>query len=242
LALTLNKIFTIKTRKNMKNKTKILLLAVCLTSTFSSMSLAESESQSALSGNISIASNYACRGKAQHLDKAGNNDTKSTLSGGLDYDFDNGFKVGTWGSNVSLGDASSEVYFYTDYSTEVNNIDYKIGYIAYTYSGAKDTNFEEIYIGTSYANFGLTYYQGQDEAANYVEASYGVNIEDIDISASIGQNSDTTGNNDGYKVYGIGLSKAYKGLDYSLNFTKTSEDDSATANQNHTIFSISKSF
>lgn len=226
----------------MKNKTKRILLAVCLTSTFSSMSLAEAESQSALSGNISIANNYACRGKTQHLDKAGHNDKKATMSGGLDYDFANGFKVGTWGSNVSLGDASSEVYFYTDYSTKVDDIDYKIGYIAYTYSGAKDTNFEEIYIGTSYADFGLTYYKGQDEAVNYVEASYGVNIEDINILASVGQNSDTKGKNDGYKVYGIKISKVYEGLDYSLDFTKTSEDDSTIANQNHAIFSISKSF
>ena len=227
----------------MKNKTKRILLAVCLTSTFSSMSLAEAESQSAVSGHISIANNYACRGKAQHLDKKGNNDKKASMSGGLDYDFANGFKVGTWGSNVTLGDASSEVYFYTDYSTKVDDVDYKIGYIAYTYSGAKDTNFEEIYIGTSYDDFGLTYYKGQDEAANYVEASYGVNIEDINILASIGQNSDTKGNNDGYKVYGIKVSKVYEGLDYSLDFTKTSEDDSATtANQKNAIFSISKSF
>jgi uncharacterized protein (TIGR02001 family) len=226
----------------MKNKTKILLLAACLTSTFSSMSLAEAESQSALSGNISITNNYVWRGKTQHLDKAGNNDKESTISGGLGYDFDNGFSVGTWGSNVSFGDASSEFDFYAGYSTEVDNIGYEIGYIAYTYPNATNANFEEIYIGTSYAGFGLTYYKGQDEAVNYVEASYGVNVEDIDISATVGKNSDTMGNNDGYKVYGIKFSKAYKGLDYSLNFSKTSEYDSTTANQNHTIFSVSKSF
>lgn len=232
----------------MKNQTKKILLAACLTSTFSLTSLAEVEPQqpsSAFSANVSIANNYVYRGKTQHLDAAGDNDEEETIQVGIDYDFDNGFKVGAWGSNVSLDSASysasSELDVYADYSAEINDIGYKIGYIAYKYPNAKNANLEEIYLSASYDKYGLTYYKGQDEAADYVEATYNINVEDIDISASIGKNSDTDGDN-GYKVYGIGLSKAYEGLDYSINFTKTSEDDDSIDNQNHTVFSISKSF
>lgn len=211
------------------------------------MSLAEAEPQSAISGNISIANNYVWRGVAVHTDKKGDNPQKATIQGQIEYDFANGFKVGVWGSNISddYGDdnLSSEFDFYASYAAEVDNIGYEIGYIAYTYPSVSDANFEEIYIGTSYANFGLTYYQGQDEAVNYVEASYGVNIEDINILASVGQNSDTKGNNDGYKVYGIEIGQAYEDLDYSLKFTKVSvSDDSTAEKQNNTVFSISKSF
>ena len=240
----------------MKNKTKKILLAVCLTSTFSSMSLAEAESQSAISGNISIANDYVFRGYAMHTDKEGKRKAKATIQGEIEYDFANGFKVGVWGSNLSNNydnnNISSEFDFSASYAAQVDNVGYEIGYIRYITD--TDAEFEEIYIDASYADFGLTYYKGKDKGKNessgekqdYVEASYGVNIEDIDILASVGNHRYYTSNsgehNEGSKVYGIEISKAYEGLDYSLKFTKTSEGESAVDNQSNTVFSISKSF
>ncbi len=229
----------------MKNKTKILL-AVCLTSTFSSISLAEAEPQSAVSGNISIANNYVWRGQAVHLDKKGDNPQKATIQGEIKYDFANGFKAGVWGTNISDDNFSSEFDFSASYAAQVDNIGYEIGITAYTFPDDSDVNFEEIYIDASYADFGLTYYKASDDMPDYVEASYGVNIEDIDILASVGNVRDYTddvGDHwEGWKVYGIEISKAYEGLDYSLKFTKTSEGESTADNQSNTVFSISKSF
>ncbi len=233
----------------MKNKTKILL-AVCLTSTFSSMALAEAEPQSAISGNISIANNYVWRGQAVHTDKKGDNPQKATIQGQIEYDFANGFKAGVWGTNISddyysVSNLSSEFDFSASYAAQVDNIGYEIGITAYTFPDDSDVNFEEIYIDASYADFGLTYYKASDDMPDYVEASYGVNIEDIDILVSVGNALDHTDQGDrfeGWKVYGIEISKAYEGLDYSLKFTKTSEGDSRVDNQSNTVFSISKSF
>ncbi len=237
----------------MKNKTKILL-AVCLTSTFSSMSLAEAEPKPAFSGNISIANNYVLRGHAIQLDKKGKSKQAATIRGEIEYDFANGFKAGVWGININ-NDNNDNNYddndnawfeFSAGYAAQVDNIGYEIGYLHRGTEDELDVDFKEIYIGASYADFGLTYYKGLDDTPDYVEASYGVNIEDIDILASIGNARDYTDSvgdqEEGWKVYGIEISKAYEGLDYSLKFTKTSEDDDAFKNQNNTVFSISKSF
>jgi uncharacterized protein (TIGR02001 family) len=72
----------------MKNKSKKLLLALYLSSIFSSVSFAtEEEKQSAVSANITIANDYVWRGKTQ-------SNNKKTIQGGLDWDAGNGFALG----------------------------------------------------------------------------------------------------------------------------------------------------
>ncbi|CAC9476549.1 Conserved hypothetical protein 2001 [uncultured Gammaproteobacteria bacterium] len=229
----------------MKNKSKKLVLALCLSSIFSSVSFAtEEEKQSAVSANITIANDYVWRGKTQ-------SDDKKTIQGGLDWDAGNGFALGIWGSNIADG---SEFDYYGSYAGEVGAIGYEVGYIAYRYS--KDAasnllNFDEAYVGASYGDFGLTYYKGNGkktlEVGNYIEASYGTSIKDIDVSLTVGKYSEAVKDDSSdYKVYGISLGKSYDGLDYTLSFAKVKDSDNSAAyntlNEKNTIFSISKSF
>ncbi len=222
----------------MKNTTKKLLLTAGLTLTMSSVSFANesTEAQSSISANVTLASDYVWRGKTQ-------SDDKKAVQGGLDWDAGNGFAVGIWGSTLGT-DGGSEFDYYGSYSGELESgIGYEVGYIDYRYS--KDNgaaNFKEAYVGASYGDFGLTYYSGQDAAADYVEGGYGASIDGVDVALTLGKYSDTTGNNDGYKLYGLSFGKSYGGLDYGLGFTKTNEDDSATDNEKNTVFSVSKSF
>ncbi|CAC9513214.1 Conserved hypothetical protein 2001 [uncultured Gammaproteobacteria bacterium] len=229
----------------MKNNTKKLLLALCLSSTFSSVSFAtEEEKQSAVSANITIANDYVWRGKTQ-------SDDKKIIQGGLDWDAGNGFALGIWGSNIADG---SEFDYYGSYSGEVGDIGYEVGYITYRYS--KDAtgnrlNFDEAYVGASYGDFGLTYYKGSGkktlEVGDYIEVSYGTSINDIDISLTAGKYSEAVkGDSSDYKVYGVSLGKSYDGLDYALGFAKVKDSDNSAAyntlNEKNTMFSISKSF
>lgn len=230
----------------MKNLTKKILLATCLTSILGSASFAaEEEASSPISANITIANDYVWRGKTQ-------SDDKKAIQGGFDYDAGNGFALGIWGSNVTDG---SEFDYYGAYSGELENgLGYEVGYIAYRYS--KDAvgnrlNFDETYVGASYGDFGLTYYKGNGkkelEVGNYIEASYGTSVSDVDISLTIGQYSEAvSGDSSDYKVYGISLGKSYEGLDFALGFTKVSDSDNSAAyntlDEKNTVFSISKSF
>lgn len=228
----------------MKN-TKKLLLTVGLALSISSVSFAEeAEETSPISANITIANDYVWRGKTQTADK-------KTIQGGFDYDAGNGFALGIWGSNIADG---SEFDYYGSYSNELENgFGYEVGYIAYRYSkdvADEPANFDEAYVGASYADFGLTYYKGKKiklEVGNYIEASYGTTINEVDVSLTAGQYSEAVSNDSSdYKVYGIGFGKSYKGLDYALSFTKVSDSDGSAAyntlDEKNTVFSISKSF
>ncbi len=219
----------------MKNSIKKFLLVIYLTLTFNSMLFAV-EKKSAISANINIVTNYVWRARTQ-------SDDNKAIQGGLDWDARNGFILGIWGSSLGKNDGS-EFDYYGSYSGKLNNgIGYEIGYIDYRYSKDNGSaNFKESYISTSYANFGLIYYKGHNEAVNYIEGSYGTSINDIDASLTLGRYSNTIGNADGYKMYGISFGKSYDGLDYALNFTKTNENDVDVDNEENIVFSIGKSF
>ena len=213
------------------NKTIVGLVAGLLLSVTSVTSIQAEEN--AISANVSIANDYVWRGKTQTTNN-------NAISGGFDYDSGVGFTAGVWGANVTGG---SEFDYYASYGNELGGgVGYEVGYIAYRYAHDSTLDFEEIYIGGSYADFGLTYYLGQDTAADYLEASYGKTFDVIDMSLTFGDYDQTASDNNGYTVYGISFGNSYAGLDFGLSFSKTSEDNAANTNESNTVFSISKSF
>jgi len=236
----------------MKNTTKRLLLTIGLTLTVVPVSFAGETvaPASSISGNLSLANNYVWRGMSQHADTDGVSDKKITLSGGLDYDIGKGFALGIWASNVSSGKstdgskATTEVDYYGSYSGDINeDTGYEVGYISYTYPGQKGNDFEEAYLGLTYNDFGLTYYNGRKQAADYLEGSYAITLSDIEVSLTAGKYSDKDDGTGGYKVYGLSLGKSYDGWDYSIGYTKKGDSTgSTTDSENNTVFGISKSF
>ena len=138
---------------------KSFLILVGLTSVLS-VNAAEFES------NVALSSEYIWRGIPQ-------TSGEPAISGGFDISGENGLYFGTWASNVEWGDDSAlELDWYAGYSNELESgITYDIGYLAYTYPGEEDLDFEEIYLGLSYSYFGLTYSAGQDDAPDNTEVS-----------------------------------------------------------------------
>lgn len=111
--------------------------------------------QAEVSFNIGVASNYLFRGVTQTDDNA-------AIQGGIDYEADSGFYIGTWASNVDFDGAGYELDLYLGFATELDNgLGFDVGYLYYAYPDAApdDIDFSEIYASISYGPFsgGLAY-------------------------------------------------------------------------------------
>ena len=122
----------------------------------------------AVSANIAFASDYVWRGMTQSDGPA--------IQGGFDFEAESGFYAGIWGSNVNFNDgAGSELDYYFGYGFSVGDLGIDIGYVAFDYpKNQTGLDFEEIVLGFSLGNFGLTHALGQDDFTDYTEISYGM--------------------------------------------------------------------
>ena len=122
----------------------------------------------AVSANVAFASDYVWRGMTQSDGPA--------IQGGFDFEAESGFYAGIWGSNVNFNDgAGSELDYYFGYGFSVGDLGFDIGYVAFDYpKNQTGLDFEEIVLGFSLGNFGLTHALGQDDFTDYTEISYGM--------------------------------------------------------------------
>ena len=132
------------------------------------MSLASVSSYAGVSANVSFTTDYIWRGMTQSDGPA--------VQGGFDYEADSGFYAGFWGSNVNFNNGNGqELDCYAGYGFSLGDVGVDVGYITYDYPDSDpDLKFEEIYLGFSIGDLGLTYASGQDEAPDYIEVSYGI--------------------------------------------------------------------
>ena len=132
------------------------------------MSLASASSYAGVSANVSFTTDYIWRGMTQSDGPA--------VQGGFDYEADSGFYAGFWGSNVNFNNGNGqELDYYAGYGFSLGDVGVDVGYITYDYPDSDpDLKFEEIYLGFSIGDLGLTYASGQDEAPDYIEVSYGI--------------------------------------------------------------------
>ena len=122
----------------------------------------------AVSANVAFAGDYVWRGMTQSDGPA--------IQGGFDFEAESGFYAGIWGSNVNFNDgAGSELDYYFGYGFSVGDLGIDIGYVAFDYpKNQTGLDFEEIVLGFSLGNFGLTHALGQDDFTDYTEISYGM--------------------------------------------------------------------
>ena len=177
-----------------------------------------------VSANVTFSSDYIWRGMTQTDGPA--------MSGGFDFESENGFYAGIWGSNVNFNDgAGSELDYYFGYGFEVGNVGIDLGYVAFDYpQNNTGLDFEEIVIGLSMGDLGLTFALGQDSAPNYTEISYTFG----DVGLSYGEYDDY-GNNFGIS-YGFECGTYDCGIGYS-DFS----DNGYGADEDALVFSISAS-
>jgi len=220
LALTLENV--------MKKKLLAALSAVLLASSVSA--------DDAISANFTLATDYVWRGVSQ-------TDENPAIQGGLDYSADNGFYIGTWGSNVDFGSVENlELDVYFGWATEFDNgLGLDIGFIQYLYfDNAGDVDFNEIYVGLSHSGFSGKVSFDNDNDATYVELGYDAELaNDFGLGLHVGNYSFDGGFD--YTDYSVSLSKSYGGLDFGLAYTDT-DIDNVDAADARVVFSISKSF
>ena len=177
-----------------------------------------------VSANVSFASDYIWRGMTQTDGPA--------MSGGFDYEAESGFYAGIWGSNVNFNDgAGSELDYYFGYGFEVNGIGVDLGYVAFDYpENNTGLDFEEVVLGLSMGDLGLTFALGQDGAPDYTEISYAFGA----LGVSYGEYDDYGDN------YAIFYGFTCVSYDCGLAYTDFS-DDGYGADEYAFVFSVSAS-
>ena len=177
-----------------------------------------------VSANVSFTSDYIWRGMTQSDGPA--------IQGGFDYAAESGFYAGIWGSNVNFNDgAGSELDYYFGYGFEAGAIGVDLGYVAFDYpDNTEGLDFEEIVIGLSYADFGLTFALGQDGAPDYTEVSYALGA----FGFSYGEYDDYGDN--------FGISYGFTCGSYDCGFAYSDFSDTGYgADEDAFVFSISAS-
>ena len=177
-----------------------------------------------VSANVSFTSDYIWRGMTQSDGPA--------IQGGFDYAAESGFYAGIWGSNVNFNDgAGSELDYYFGYGFEAGAIGVDLGYVAFDYpDNTEGLDFEEIVIGLSYADFGLTFALGQDGAPDYTEVSYALGA----FGFSYGEYDDYGDN--------FGISYGFTCGSYDCGFAYSDFSDTGYgADEDAFVFSVSAS-
>ena len=177
-----------------------------------------------VSANVSFASDYIWRGMTQSDGPA--------IQGGFDYEAESGFYAGIWGSNVNFNDgAGSELDYYFGYGFELGSVGVDLGYVAFDYpDNTEGLDFEEIVVGLSYGDLGLTFALGQDGAPDYTEVAY--SLAGIDFAYG---EYDEYGNN-----FIISKGFACGSYDCAVAYTDFS-DEGYGADEDALVFSVSAS-
>lgn len=193
---------------------------------------AEEESESNLTWNLAVTSDYVFRGISQ-------TDRDPALQGGFDYAFgDSGFYVGTWGSNVDFQDRDGpdvEVDFYGGWNHDFND-DWNgdISLVRYTYYGARDVygdiDYNEV-IGKLAWKEMLTFTVGYaNDYSNLDFSSFYTNLSgswDLGNGFSFGAgfgHTDFSDDNGSYNDWTIGISKTFGPVECSLDYFDTDVD------------------
>jgi uncharacterized protein (TIGR02001 family) len=212
----------------MKKLTKSMLAAGLLT--------ASAAASAELSVNVGAMSDYWFRGVDQTDDNA-------SLMGGIDYDFGNGFYVGTW--EAQLDDSELEYDLYGGYSGEYKDFTYGIGYTGYFYTTSNASDFHELILNAGY---------------KFLRADFVLGRENVDDGG--GDDADytffsLTGEYEGaYLTYGVfgqdyegdyveaGYGTNFQGVDLGLAYIHQLDEeiDGDNEQDSQLVFTFSKTF
>ncbi|WP_319558527.1 TorF family putative porin [Thiomicrorhabdus sp.] len=128
------------------------------------------------------------------------------VSGGIDYDFGNGFAIGTWASSEGAFDGSSEWDVYGSYGVSLGDFGFSIGYAAYLYP----------YAGKDMTTF------TSDGGTMLGDWIVGLSYQDLSFTAYIDAETKDHGNNKYYTLdYSIGAFGLHAG--YNTNDSSSAE-------------------
>jgi len=178
-----------------------------------------------LSANVGVTNNYLWRGLEQ-------THGESAVSGGIDYEHQSGFYVGTWVSNADWAEEMTyELDIYGGYSGEVENLSYDVGFVHYAYPDSlNDTDFTEVNASVSYGAFTLGYAVLADaEDVDFGDDSYiSLNADftlasEIGLSFHVATGTDEFYAGESFVTYGASLNK--NGFSFGVSKTDLDDDD-----------------
>ncbi len=195
---------------------------------------AASESESNLSFNAAVVSDYVFRGISQ-------TNFKPAFQAGADYKFgDSGFYIGGWGSNVDYGSELGhdfEVDLYVGFNTDLNddwNLDLNL--TRYSYLGGNDgfdINYNEL-IGVVTYNEMLTFtvgyannYSNGDITQLYLGVGGTWDVGNgFNLTAGLGHTDFEGGGN--YNDWTLGVNRDFGPINIGLNYYDTNLDGKAS--------------
>ncbi len=173
-----------------------------------------------LTANLGLTSNYMWRGTTLSADQA-------AIQGGVDWQMNNGFYLGTWISNVAGG---YEQDWYGGYGFRTDEVVWDVGYILYTYPVQDNLTFGEAYANLSWRmlNGGIALTLNADDDANnpadsgdvflYIGGTW--TVSGIDLGGTIGNYSRGRNGFDNYSYLELFMRKN----DFGFRFAKNSLD------------------
>lgn len=195
---------------------------------------------SGLSGSLTLTSDYVFRGFTQ-------TDKKPALQGGIEYEAESGFYVGTWGSSISwLSDSDPaissqlELDGYLGYRGQLSDaISFDLGAIYYGYpgsypSGFNDADTVELYAGLTAGLFSLKYSHAvtdlfgivDSDGSSYLEAGIEHGFADTwSLGLHAGRQFIRGEHGEDYTDWSARIGKTLPhGFDIALTFTDTDVD------------------
>jgi len=195
---------------------------------------------SGLSGSLTLTSDYVFRGFTQ-------TNEKPALQGGIEYEAESGFYVGTWGSSISwLSDSDPaissqlELDGYLGYRGQLSDtISFDVGALYYGYpgsypSGFNDADTVELYAGLSAGLFSLKYSHAvtdlfgiaDSDGSSYLEAGIDYGFADTwSLGLHAGRQFIRGEHGEDYTDWSARIGKTLPhGFDIALTFTDTDVD------------------
>jgi len=139
-------------------------------------------------GDIGVYSQYMWRGMQQ---TAG-----SSVQGDLGADIGGGLSANVWFAapigNNAVGGNVTEFDWTVDYSGEMSDLSYSLGYIFYSYLNNATGNTGEVYAGLGYGPVAVTYYYATNSNVGgwkknaYLDLALSHNVGGFDLGANMG--------------------------------------------------------
>ncbi|WP_286267514.1 TorF family putative porin [Thalassotalea atypica] len=178
-----------------------------------------------LYANVGFTNSYLWRGLEQT-----NGD--SAISGGIDYESQSGFYVGTWVSNADWDkEMTYELDFYGGYTGVIKNLSYDVGFVHYAYPDSlNDVDFTEVNASVAYGAITFGYaVLANAEGVDFGDDSY-ISLDadftvasGIGLSLHVGAGTDDFYAGESFVEYGASLSK--NGFSFGVSNTDLDNDD-----------------
>jgi uncharacterized protein (TIGR02001 family) len=209
-----------------------------------------------LSGTVTATSDYDFRGVTQ-------SSGEPALQASIDWAADSGLYLGAWASNVDFGPgdpADVEVDVYAGFAGGVEDgLGYDVGAVYYTYPGASDYDYPEVYAGLSYGMFEAKIWYSWDgfatgESSLYYEGNASLPLpNDFGLAMHVGYSDgnmfDKLEGFQSYFDYSIGITKSLGHFDLELKWVDGSDwkdlnntDGDVLSSNAKIVFSVATTF